>query len=155
MSNVSGMGAVNINSNINKPLIDRDRSVRRWKPIIENMGMSHDIVILYMCLFAEYRSIQINDEAAKIANSSPTLQNSIDLVQSDLPNDLKDMVQKLSENVGRIKLKDQSAYYNVIKNTIEYELENGEFVTSQKLSSGNYNNHIAEIEILSIRYLTN
>lgn len=137
MSGINGMPPVNIKAN---NTINEYVSLKRWRPIIEKMDICNKTSIKYLCMFAQYRSDQIQLDNQTVTN----------LGETTLPTEIKEMANKLSEKLGRVKVKGENLYYNVIKNTLEYQLENNDFIVVQKANNEDYNNNLTNLEILSV-----
>lgn len=118
----------------------RERCIRKWRAIIENMNIQNERCVSYLCMYADYRSHKLNE----------SIINSMDNIAEKITTDLVEHIDKIISQVGRIKLKDKSGYYNIVTNSIEYELENGEFIVSEKLHSSNNRYIIKDIELISM-----
>lgn len=83
-------------------MISRSNIIKKWKPVINNIGVVNDKLAEYICIFCEdycYNNPEKNDIAEKI----------------------KDLLLKLSkENIEVVK-----TYYNPVYGKVEYELSNG------------------------------
>lgn len=83
-------------------MISKYDKIKKWSPIIKNIGVINDKLIEYICIYCEDYCLNNPDK-------------------DDVSEKLKDLLLKLSkENIEVVK-----TYYNPVYGKVEYELSNG------------------------------
>lgn len=94
-------------------MMDREKIIRKWTPVLGSFDYNNIETINIICIFAEWYSIQINN------NYYST---------NELPNKLKEIKEKIDnyDILNRIEILGE--FINPYSGSIQYKLANGEFI---------------------------
>lgn len=104
-------------------MINKDKALRKWMPIFENIGISNKKLLEIFCIYAENYTF-------KNPNST------------DLQERISDLIWKLK---SAKKLKVVCTRYNPLSGKLEYELENGIIVDEDN----KFNKELDQEELVS------
>ncbi len=120
--------------------------VKKWKPIMGNLGVNNATILEMLCCFAEYFQIEENNNyqlpnfpGSQLGNGRP----------SQLGPAINDILVKINKlpNI-RVKVVGNHLYYNILSKKLEYKLENDEYITSSEIVT-DYTGEVKRSDIIS------
>ena len=113
---------------MNDFLKNKDRALKKWRPIIDNMLLIKNIELLTnICIYCEWYNLKIYEVlASPVVNGNTQVIHQTNDEEAHLSTKVKEILQKVKNSTDRIEI--VGSYLNIVTGAVEYKLENGEFI---------------------------